>query len=303
MKFGVCLPNYGDTLSVDSLRTVAIEAERLRYDSVWTTDHVLLSPRSGTPYERVLESIASLAYLTAVTSTVKLGISSLIMAMRNPVIVAKQLATIDVISGGRAMLATSAGWVEKEFTHLGADFHTRGRRLDESIRLIRTLWGDSTITKFEGRSIPNRFENVVFEPKPIQQHLPIWIAGVSEAAMRRAIKLGDAWHPNVYPLDTFKKLVMQFRGLPGGKNKPISVRIGLNTKATESEFKGAQGERRLILSGNMEMNRNVISELRSLGISHILVTPNPDGRSDLAGQMESLRKISENFIRKSEYIA
>jgi alkanesulfonate monooxygenase SsuD/methylene tetrahydromethanopterin reductase-like flavin-dependent oxidoreductase (luciferase family) len=139
MKFGVCIPNYGETLTVDALRTVALEAERMGYDSIWTTDHILMPPQSGTPYERVLESVTTLAYLAALTSSAKLGVSSLIMAMREPVTVTKQLATIDVISGGRVMLATSSGWVEKEFKHLGSDLHTRGRRLDESIQLIRAI--------------------------------------------------------------------------------------------------------------------------------------------------------------------
>lgn len=303
MKFGVCIPNYGETVSVDAMRTVALEAERMGYDSVWTTDHILMPTQSGTPYERILESITSLAYLAAHTSSVKLGISSLIMAMRNPVVVAKQLATIDKVSGGRIMLATSAGWVEREFAHLGSDFHTRGKRLDESIRLIRKLWSEATKAEFEGKSIPHRFNSVVFEPKPVQKHLTIWIAGSSEAAMRRAITLGDAWHPNVCPLDSFKKLVTQFRNLPGGKDKPICVRIGLNTKATRSEYVGAQGERRLILSENMAENKNTVSELQKLGVSYMLVTPNPDGKTNLADQVESLRTISENFIRKSGYIA
>jgi probable F420-dependent oxidoreductase len=303
MKFGVCIPNYGDTLSVDAMRTVALEAERMGYDSLWTTDHILMPTQSGTPYEKILESVTSLAYLAAHTSTVKLGISSLIMAMRNPVVVAKQLATIDQISGGRVMLATSAGWVEREFTHLGSDFHTRGKRLDESIRLIRTLWGEASTARFRGRTIPHRFSNVVFEPRPTQKHLTIWIAGNSKAAMQRAIRLGDAWHPNVFPLDTFKKLVAQFRNLSGGKDKPICVRIGLSTKTTSSEYVNAQGQRRAILSGNMAENKNTISELQKLGVSYMLVTPNPEGKANLADQVESLRTISENFIRKSGYIA
>jgi probable F420-dependent oxidoreductase len=303
MKFGVCIPNYGETLSVDGMRTVALEAERMGYDSIWTTDHILMPTQSGTPYEKVLESITSLAYLAAHTSTVKLGISSLIMAMRNPVVVVKQLATIDQVSGGRIMLATSVGWMEREFTHLGSDFHTRGKRLDESIKLIRQLWSETTHPEFEGKSIPHRFSKVVFEPKPVQKHLTIWVAGSSEAAMRRAIALDDAWHPNVYPLDTFKKLVTQFRSLPGGKDKPICVRIGLNAKAKDSIFVGPQGDRGTILSGNLNENKNTVSELQKLGVSCILVTPSPDGKTTLADQVESLRTISENFIRKSGYIA
>jgi probable F420-dependent oxidoreductase len=298
LKFGVCIPNYGETLAVEMMRTVAVEAERLGYDSIWTTDHILMPPESGTPYEKTLESITSLAYLAAHTSIVKLGISSLILAMRNPVIAAKQLATIDQVSGGRIMLATSAGWVEEEFVHLGSDFHTRGKRLDESIKLIRKLWSQSTNIKFEGQTIPNRMSRAVFEPRPIQKQLTIWISGNSEAAMRRAILLGDAWHPNVVPLDMFKQIVADFRKLPGGEDKPICVRIGLNVKVADPIFVGPQGEQRLILSGNMSENMKIISELQTLGVSYVLVTPSPNGTTNLADQLESLRVISEYFIRK-----
>lgn len=298
LKFGVCIPNYGETFSVETMRRVALEAERMGYESIWTADHVLMPTQSGTPYEKILESLTSLAYLAAHTSTVKLGISSLILAMRNPVIVAKQLATIDQLSGGRIMLATSAGWMKEEFIHLGSDFHTRGRRLDESIKLIRQLWSQSTNIEFEGQNIPYKMSHAVFEPRPIQKHLVIWIAGASEAAMRRAILLGDAWHPNVSPLDVFKHLVADFRRLPGGKDKPICVRIALDTKVADSIFTGPQGDRRLMLSGNMSENMNTISELQKLGISYILVTPSQNGTTNLADQLESLRTISEHFIRK-----
>src|SRR5467141_3621262 len=144
MKFGVCVPNYGESSSPEALRTVALEAERAGCDSLWTTDHILMPKNSGTPYERIFDSITTLPYLAAVTDKVKLGISSLIVAMRNPVIVARQLATIDNLSDGRLMLAIGVGWNEKEFAHLGSNFHNRGKRVDASIRLIRALWKGDT---------------------------------------------------------------------------------------------------------------------------------------------------------------
>ncbi len=269
------------------------------YDSVWTTDHVLMPRQSGTPYERILDSITCLAYLAPLTRTVKLGISSLILAMRNPVVVAKQLATIDQLSGGRLMLATSAGWVEREFNHLGSNFHNRGKRLDDSVRLIRTLWSATGDAEFEAKSIPQKFGNAVFQPPPILRHLPIWIAGSSEAAMKRAIALGDGWHPNVTPLEAFKDLVARFRSLPGGKDVPICVRIALNTRSKESEYVGTTGERRVILSGNTDDNKKIIAELRTLGVSYMLVAPNVDGKVRVEDQVASLRAISENFVRKS----
>ncbi len=284
------------------MRTVAVEAEKMGYESIWTTDHLLMPIKSGTPYETILESITSLAYLAAHTATVKLGVSSLILAMRNPVVAIKQLASVDQLSGGRVMLATSSGWNEKEFAHLGSDFHTRGKRLDESIKLARKLWAEGANVDFQGRNIPHRIRNAVFEPKPTKKHLEIWIAGASKAAMKRAISLGDAWHPNVTPLPTFKELVAQFRNLPGGKEKPIAIRIPVNIKTKDSIFVGPQGDRRLILSGNMTENKGTISELQKLGVSYALVTPSPSGTTTLADQVESLRAISENFIRRSEYI-
>jgi probable F420-dependent oxidoreductase len=301
MKFGVCIPNYGETATVDGLRTVALEAEKLGYDSIWTTDHILMPPKSGTPYERIFETVTTLAYLAALTSTVKLGISSLIIPMRNPVVAVKQLATIDQFSQGRVILVTSSGWYEKEFEHLGSKFHTRGKRLDESIKLIRALWSDPS-PKFEGKSIQNKFDGPVFEPKPVQKYLTIWIGGVGKAAMKRAVRLGDAWHPNVSPLDKFRKLVAEFRSIPGAKDKPICVRIGLNTRARSSEYAGPQGDRRQILSGDLDENRRIISELRELGVSQMILVPNFDGKTDVATQIESLRKFAESTIRDSSYI-
>ena len=303
MKFGVCIPNYGETFSVDGMRTAAVEAERMGYDSLWTTDHILMPQHSGTPYETVLDSITSLAYLAAHTTVVRLGISSLILAMRNPVVAIKQLATVDQLSRGRLMLATSAGWNEPEFAHLGADFHVRGKRLDESIRLIRKLWAAEATVDFQGKILPHRISQGIFQPKPVQKHLTIWIAGASEAAMRRAIELGDAWHPNVSPLDTFKPLVERFKALPGGKEKRICVRIALNTKVEDPILIGPQGDHRLILSKSMAENEKTISELTKLGVSQMLVTPSPTGTTPVTDQVASLRSIAENFIRNSTYIA
>src|SRR5213594_4582434 len=254
MKFGVGVPNYGESASTEALRTVALEAERAGCDSLWTTDHILLPKNSGTPYERILDSITTLAYLAAVTDKVKLGISSLIIAMRNPVVVAKQLATIDSLSDGRLMLAIGAGWNEKEFAHLASNFHSRGRRLDASIRLIRALWRGET--SFQSRVLGLEFNDAVFEPRPIQKHLTMWIGGTSKAAMKRAATLGDAWHPNVQSLDQFTKLVADFREIsPEARRKEICVRIAINPKSEQSEYKSAQGERRMMLSGNEAQNK------------------------------------------------
>ncbi|HZW56464.1 MAG TPA: TIGR03619 family F420-dependent LLM class oxidoreductase [Nitrososphaerales archaeon] len=298
IKLGVCVPNYGSTLSVDTLREVALEAERLGYDSLWTTDHILVPKRSGTPYEVIFDSITTLGYLAAQTKKVKLGISSLIIALRNPLVAAKQLATLDGLSSGRlSIFAIGAGWLEKEFSFLGSDFHTRGRRVDESIRLIRALWAGEE--NFQSKTIAQNFSDYSFEPRPKQRDmgLNIWIGGTSIAAMKRAADLGDAWHPNVSPIDSFRELVSQFRqASPNAKEKPICVRIGLNSSATQSEYKGPRGDRRVMLSGNMEENKLIISELEKLGVSYALVVTSPDGMAPLENQLEGLRMLAKELL-------
>jgi len=292
MKFGVCVPNYGESSSTEALRTVALEAERGGCDSIWTTDHVLMPRNSGTPYERIFDSITTLSYLAAITSRVKLGISSLITAMRNPVVVAKQLATIDNLSDGMIMLATSVGWNEKEFAHLGSNFHNRGKRLDASIRLIRALWRGET--SFKSRVLGIEFNDAVFEPRPAQKHLAIWIGGTSKAAMKRAATLGDAWHPNVQPLDQFTKLVAEFRETsPEAKTKAICVRMAINTRAEQSEYKSAQGEKRIMLSGNQAQNKKILSGLEQLGVSYIVAVPSPDGNASVPNQVDEINTLSK----------
>src|SRR2546427_12917266 len=123
---------------------------------------------------------------------------------------------------------------------------------------MRALWRGET--SFKIRVLGLEFNDAVFEPRPIQNHLAIWIGGTSKAAMKRAATLGDAWHPNVQPLDQFAKLMAEFRETsPEAKTKEICVRIGINTKAEQSEYKSPQGERRIMLSGNHAQNKQILS--------------------------------------------
>lgn len=269
-----------------------MEAEGSGCDSLWTTDHILMPRNSGTPYEKIFDSVSTLAYLAGVTRKVKLGISSLITAMRNPVIVAKQLATIDNLSGGRVMLATSAGWNEREFANLGSSFHNRGKRLDASIRLMRALWRGEM--NFKSTILGIEFDDAVFEPRPIQDHLSIWIGGTSRFAMKRATGFGDGWHPNVQPLEQFAKLVRDFREVsPEAKTKPICVRIGINPRAEHSEYKSSQGEPRIMLSGNTSQNKDIISSLERLGVYYIVGVPSPDGKASVAHQVDAIKALSK----------
>ena len=293
MKFGVAVPNYGETLSVDGLVSVARTAESLGYDSLWATDHILMPRSSGTPYERILDSITTISYLAGVTSRVQLGVSALIIAMRNPIVAAKQLATIDALSGGRLAFAVGVGWNDKEFHSLGSDFGTRGRRVDESIRLVRELF--EGITSFRGTRTQLDFKDAVFEPRP-SHRVPIWIAGNSPAAMKRAATLGDAWHPNLAPLEEFSRRVSEFRGIQGSERRQIHVRVGLNSRSPTGEFIGAQGEKRVSLSADEAMNLRIMSTLRELRVDGVVISTSPLGKTTVEEQLEGLSMVHDRLM-------
>jgi len=289
MKFGVCVPNYGNNISPDGLIKFAKLAEELGYDSVWSTDHILLSKGSNTPYENIFESIGTLFYIALKTEKVKVGVSSLVMALRNPVIIAKELATLDNFSSGRVMLATGAGWNEEEFNNLGADFHHRGIILDESIRLIRMLWeSKGSPVNFDGKYF--RIKEGIFLPEPVQDRLEIWISGSSERAMKRASRLGDAWHPNVLPFDVFEGMVKKFREM--NEKLPVCVRVAVLPGLTSNEYRGPQGEKRFALTCNAKDDRQAVERLEKMGVNYCILALNPNGLIPLQEQMNAMKKLS-----------
>ena len=194
MKFGVILPNYGPQAGRLAVLDTALAAESLGFDSVWTTDHFAQPESDGPTYVPILEAVSTLAYLAASTGTVRLGISALVLPQRNPVEMAKVLATIDALSGGRLVVAVGIGWSKGEYANLGYDFTNRGKRMDEAIRVLRTLWRGGRIVSFKGQYY--RFERLQFAPPPVQAGgPPLWTAGNSPRALRRAALLADGWHP------------------------------------------------------------------------------------------------------------
>jgi probable F420-dependent oxidoreductase len=169
----------------------ATRAEELGFCSLWVNDHVL-APASLPRYSEILESLSTLAWMAAHTEEVRLGTSVLILPQREPILAAKQLATLDVLSGGRLIVGIGSGYVAEEFAFLGAPFEQRGKRIEEQIALLRALWAGEP--NFRGRWFA--YEGACFGPLPVQgAALPLWIGGGSRAAMRRAATLADAWHP------------------------------------------------------------------------------------------------------------
>jgi probable F420-dependent oxidoreductase len=213
MRVGVALPTVGLDHSADLLLPVAEAAERLGFDSVWATDHALMSyeresqypcGHSGTeialnPGIGWLEPLSALSFVAARTERVGLGTSVLVLPYRNPVLVASQAATLHLLSGDRLILGVGAGWMREEFKALGLDPAERGARTDEYLAVLRTLWRDDPAS-FEGRFVS--FEDVVLGLPPRDSAPPLWVGGNTRAALRRALRHGDGWHGfEVYPED------------------------------------------------------------------------------------------------------
>ena len=195
MEIGICLPHYGITMEPEGMRTFAERVEALGFDSIWATDHVIVPKELDIVYKRrMLDPLTVLGYLAGVTDRVKIGSSVIILPYRNPITLAKELASIDVLSGGRLIFGAAAGWMEGEFRALNAEFEQRGEVADEHLRVIRALWS-SAEPSYESDRFTIR--DMSFSPETVQRpHPPIWIGGRSKRAMRRAVELADGWHPN-----------------------------------------------------------------------------------------------------------
>jgi probable F420-dependent oxidoreductase len=232
MEVHVALPTYGDDCSASRVLEYGIAVEELGFDGIASTDHLIVPPGNPERFEKVLEAITVLAALATRTRRVKLVTAVIVLPMRSPFVVAKQIATVDQFSGGRVILGLGAGWNEEEFNILGADFHTRGRRLDEGIRLIRHLFSGSR-EAFDGSFYPYR--DAVFGPLPSRRDkLPILIGGTSDAALRRAASAGDLWESNpVISPQEYPALLSKLRSLAGNRTVEAGARINI--------AEGAQG--------------------------------------------------------------
>jgi probable F420-dependent oxidoreductase len=222
LKFGVHLPHIGPFSDGASMIRFARAIEELGFDSVWGSDHVIfpMSYESKYPYSETgdfplpgavpwVEEVTALAFVAGATSRVKLGTSILVLPYRLPVINAKTLAALDVLSGGRLILGVGAGWMKEEAEAMGMPFDDRGARTDEHIEVLKALWTQDEAS-YSGKhySVPPSRS----EPRPIQKpHPPIWVGGHERAALRRAAKYGDGWHAYRLNADEVAKSVSYIR--------------------------------------------------------------------------------------------
>jgi probable F420-dependent oxidoreductase len=198
MKLSVEFPSVSYREGPAAVSRLARALEQIGYDHIDIFDHVVMGhpidgrpPGPYNPAMPILEALMTLSHIAAVTSRVTLGTEVLVLPQREPTLVAKQVSTLDTLSGGRVRLGVGVGWQESEYDALGEPFATRGARMDEAIALLRTYWGEARVD-FAGQHY--HATAMSMEPKPPQGgKIPIWIGGYSEAAFRRVGRLGDGW--------------------------------------------------------------------------------------------------------------
>ena len=287
MDVGIWIPTCRHLAAPDLIRRVAVSAEALGYDSIWVSDHVVV-PRANVVNfgETIFDPLVTLGVLAGVTSRVKLGTTVLIVPYRQAVVTAKMVSSLDALSGGRVILGVGAGWVEAESRMLGVPFAERGPMTDEHLRAMIELW-TARVPSFMGRY--TQFDDLCFEPKPVQQpHPPLWVGGHSRAALRRTAEIGAAWHPiNRSPAELragTQEIIRRCR--EGGRAVPpvLTVRSDARVlrpgRVAQPSSRGGH-----VLSGEPAALIEQLHELAECGVTHlVLELLSADGR-ELEEQM------------------
>jgi len=275
MKIGICLPHYGRPIETGRMLDVVGHAEEAGLDSIWVTDHVIVPKDMALIYrDSMLDPLAVLPWLAGVTSRVALGTSVIVLPYRSPVPVAKLLASVDVLSGGRLIFGAAVGWVEGEFDALGVPLKERGSRTDEALELIRILWTEEYPEITTAR---HSLSGLKASPMPLQKpRPPILVGGSSDAALRRVARLADGWHASSCSPQTFRAgaLAVQnhWKDAKREGEAQLTLRIpllieGVHRPAVDPGLLGT----RHVVRGSLQ---NVLRELRayqSAGCSHVAV--------------------------------
>ncbi len=303
MKYGVILPNVGPLATIENLASISRQVEALDFHGIFLSDHIAMPTalRSAYPYrtdgrfplaaeDLILEPITTLSYLAAVTDRVHLGFSVLVLPYRHPVLNAKMLATLDVISGGRLIVGAGVGWMAEEFAALDAEFDARGSVTDEHISTLRALWNHPS-QGFSGSHYA--ISGVNISPTPAQRpNPPIWTGGISPPALRRAAHLGDGWHGvRQSPADVVGVVnrIAELRSRSGlvMDGYEISLRAGMDI--TETPFDGAG---RTPLRGSADQIRNDLADYAAAGLTYLVAEPRASAPEQFMAQLERFAELA-----------
>lgn len=294
MKFGVRLPGTGPLAGPDTIAAFARKAEEVGFDSLWMSNHVLspVSVTSQYPYSEsgqfvrspdapYLDTILCLAWASAVTTRIEVGTSALVTGWHHPVNLAKAVASLDVLNGGRTVLVTAAGWMKEEFDMLGVPFAKRGARSTEYVRLLRHLWTADTID-FHGQFFD--FAGFKLNPKPVRRPaLPIWIGGNSDAALHRVASVGDGWHPiSITAADMATKVDVLKSYLDDQGRSLDAVELSVRPVA------------------HMPIALDTVSRFAEVGVKTIVWDPPSEKGQTLATLLAQLEDIAETIIEPAQ---
>ena len=223
MKLGIHIPQIGRKAGPEAVRRGARQAEDLGYDNIWVNDHLAIPHNAPYPPSKSFyEPLITLTWAAAATSRVELGTSVLVLPLRIPAHLAKELATLDLLSDGRLILGAGVGWMEAEFDAMGVPFHDRGARTDDIINILRACWGEDPIS-YRPTTVTAALDGIRALPQP-ERKIPIWVGGNSKPALRRAKALGDGWHGTRVPIDQIGPIVEDLRAARG-KDFVVSMRL------------------------------------------------------------------------------
>jgi probable F420-dependent oxidoreductase len=276
MIFGLNLPNYSGLGNRESMITIAEKAEELGYSSLWPNDHILVPANLPEPFGNLLEAFTTLSYLAARTETIRLGTGVLVLPQRDPLLVAKQAATVHHLSGGRLILGIGVGWIAQEYSYLRADFRNRGRLADEYIAAIRVLF-ESDSPVFHGDHI--NFSDALFSPRP-RVPIPIVVGGSSKAALIRAARLGDGWYGFRPSPEAASVAVDELHRIGHRQDFALSVRLQVRVGRAVD---GADPV--TTLQGDAAAVTEQLQKYRDIGIGQVVVDPLASDLEDFVEQM------------------
>jgi probable F420-dependent oxidoreductase len=302
MRYGFYLPTRGQTASPEALETLVTRAEEWGFSSVMIADHIVfpVTIKSKYPYTvsgafpgqgDALEQLSLMAFVAGKTRSLRLISSVMILPYRNPVVTAKMLATIDVLSRGRVTVGVGVGWLREEFEALGApDFDRRGAVSDEYLRIFKALWTQDPAS-YHGEFY--RFDSVRCLPHPVQKpHPPIWVGGHSKAALRRVARLGDGWHPvganPAVPLrpPELRALLDDLRRLTEAEGRdPSKLTISYKAPIYDSGRGVDGGAERRPFSGSQQAIADDIGTFAGLGVSELIFDFRSDSLADSLDRM------------------
>ena len=287
MKFGFIIPHNFGLDDPDDVLNIGKRAEELGFDSVWVNHHVLnvgyIFDRLGSkPY---YDAMTVLTWVAAHTERVRLGTTVLVLPYLNPLVLAKTLATVDVMSKGRLNVGVGVGALKPESDALGSTFETRGRYADESIKIMRELW-ESEDPEFDGEFFS--FSGVKFSPKPIQKPgPPILIGGASRAALRRVATLGDGWHPIRQSIADLKQNIATIHRLAEEAGRdPSEITVTVRTELDVLDSRSDVTESSMI--GTADQLRATIEQYEEIGVSELVLSVSTD-------DVERIQRTQDRF--------